>query len=383
MGRTPSPLVSSTPVGQPLGPNAPRQLGRYELLEKLGAGGMGEIYLGRAAGTGGRRVALKTLPPGADTIERFVGMFFDEARIAMHLKHPNIARVYEFGEDEGIYYLAMEWIPGKNLYEIRRAARTFGPVPLPIVARIGADVAGALAYAHAATDHEGASLQIVHRDVSATNVMVHLDGPVKLLDFGLAKARTQAEKTRPGYVKGKFGYLAPEQLLKGRVDARTDVFQLGICLWELLAGRPLFREKSTAAVVTAVRSFNGPPPLASVRNDLPAAVDATLARAMAVDPEARYETAAAFRDAIVEAMPRVAEDDEVARYMTQLFPASRYVPSVVPGPRGDDTGRTDPASLDAELARIRAHRRRRTAWGLATMVAIVGLLLFVVALVLR
>ncbi len=299
--------------------------GRYELLEPIGAGGMGEIF--RARDGDGRVVAIKRLLPGCAKDPIFIGMFLDEARLLQRLSHPNVCEVFEHGNDNHRYFLVMEHIEGVSLRQLLDARGGKG-LPLPLACRIIAEVASALDYAHRLTDDKGRPLGVVHRDVSPGNIMIGADGQVKLVDFGLAKARTQLMKTQPGLVKGKFGYLAPEQL-QGQVDWRTDLFALGLCFYEALTGAPLFGQQTAAATVAAIRGLDAPPPVAGMLG-APATLDQVMARALAPVPENRFESAAAFRAAlgkvVLEAGHGSVTAEDVARVVKQASKAGASVP---------------------------------------------------------
>ncbi|MGF1468160.1 MAG: serine/threonine-protein kinase [Sandaracinaceae bacterium] len=279
-------------------PERPRW-GRFQLHRRIGIGGMGEIFLAEDTANGGY-VAIKRLLPEAADDPVFVGMFLDEARLATQIRHPNVAQVVEYGREGTSFFLVMELVEGVSLKELLHARAGRG-IPWPVAARIMAEAALALDYAHRLTDIGGAPMGIVHRDVSPGNLMLSHEGAVKLVDFGLAKARTQLVKTRPGLVKGKFGYLAPEQL-SGRVDWRTDIFGLGLCLFESVAGRPLFDKQTAAATLHAIDTFAGPPALAGRVDGVPDRLDDILARSLHPDPEARYPSAAAMRAALADAV---------------------------------------------------------------------------------
>ncbi|MFK7991137.1 MAG: serine/threonine-protein kinase [Sandaracinaceae bacterium] len=302
--------------------------GRYTLLRRIGAGGMGEIFLARDAA--GEQVAIKRLLSEGAKDPVFVGMFLDEARLVERLDHPHVCRVFEHGMEGFHYFLAMEFIDGKTLLEL---LEQHGPLPVPVACRILADLASALDYAHRFEGEDG-PLGIVHRDATPANVMVDRDGKVKLLDFGLAKARTQLMRTAPGLVKGKFGYLAPEQLA-GQVDWRTDVFALGLCLYEALTARALFNQKTAAETVRAIRSFSGPPALSGRVAGVTPALDGVLARALYPRASDRFESAAAFRAALAEVVREVgspARSADLARLVTGELPPppEPEVPDEVP-----------------------------------------------------
>ncbi|MEO0323092.1 MAG: serine/threonine-protein kinase [Myxococcota bacterium] len=300
-------------------PDTPARIGSFEVLRRVGAGGMGEVFLGTRPDGG--FVAIKRLLRQASKDPVFVGMFLDEGRLARRLDHPHIARLYELGKSPEGHYLAIEWVDGGSVEELLAKARGLGPLPVGVACRIVADVAEALGYAHGLRGDDGTPLELVHRDVSPANVLVSFTGHAKLLDFGLAKARTQLQKTEPGMVKGKFGYLAPEQL-GGRLDARTDLFSLGLVLWELLAGRRYFDQATAAATVAAARSHAVCTSVRTLRPDVPEALDEVLRQVTAGDADARPATAAAFRAALEAAAP-LAPREELAERVRASFPERR------------------------------------------------------------
>ena len=224
-------MLSSSP--------APR-LGRYTLLRSLGAGGMAELFLARADGIEGfaKLVALKRILPHKATNERFVRMLLNEARLVAALSHPNIAQVYDIGLAHGEYFFAMEYVHGQDLAHILHRAPG-RRIHLENALHVAIGVCAGLHCAHMARDPSGQPLDIVHRDVSPSNVLVSYQGAVKLVDFGVAKAATLVSETREGVIKGKYGYMSPEQCLGDPLDRRSDVFAVGILLWEMTVGRRL------------------------------------------------------------------------------------------------------------------------------------------------
>lgn len=286
-------------------------------------------------------VALKRLLPQIARDRTAVGMFMDEAHVASLLVHPNITRVYRADRGAETYFLVMEWVDGQSLRAIVRRTPKAGPMPWNVAARIVADAATGLDYAHSLADESGRSYGIIHRDVSSPNIMVGYDGRTRLLDFGLAKARTQLEKTKPGLVKGKFAYLAPEQL-RGQLSTRSDVFGLGLCLWEALAGRSLFGSGSTAETMVEIQQHHAPPKLHDDRSEVPPEIDAILARALAPDPEQRIQTAAEVRDALesllVSKRAQTTEAD-VAAWLSSVHPREQPIvlPESVPPPTAPST----------------------------------------------
>ncbi|HJL15660.1 MAG TPA: serine/threonine-protein kinase [Sandaracinaceae bacterium LLY-WYZ-13_1] len=280
----------------PLGPKLPLRLGRFTLCEELGAGGMATVYLARMEMAGGleRLAALKTIHPHLAKEKAFVDMFLDEARIASHVGHPNVCSSYDFGEVNGVYYLAMEYLLGEPLFDVINGlverfddAREVLPF---LAARIIADAAEGLHAAHTSRGPDGERLQIVHRDVSPQNLFLTYEGSVKVVDFGCAKAAERVAHTSTGVMKGKVGYAAPEQLKSDHVDARADIWALGVCLWETLTLSPLFTRDT--AVKTAMAVLEEEVELASDGRDwVPEGVAQVAARALRRDPSERFADA--------------------------------------------------------------------------------------------
>jgi serine/threonine protein kinase len=273
---------------------------RYRIVGPLSRGGMAEVSLALQVGVQGfsRVVALKRVLPSYAEDAGFLEMFLDEARLAARLDHPHIVRIYDLGQDEEAYFLAMEYLPGEDLRQLHDVlAASNGQVAPGLAAYLLAQAADALHFAHELTDEHGEPLHLVHRDVSPSNVIVTYDGQVKVVDFGIAKARGNAFETGVGVMKGKLGYLAPEQFTGTPVDRRTDVFGLGILLWELLTNTRLFVRDSAAATMAAA-SVGEVPPLSGFRDDLGPELEGIVQRALAHEPAARFQTAGALRDAL-------------------------------------------------------------------------------------
>ena len=236
--------------------------GRYTLLKKIASGGMGQVLLGKKGSDDFEKlVVIKRILPHLVEDEEFFAMFRDEAKITMRLDHPNIARINEFGVENGVHYIEMEYVAGEDLRRIEKQAAAVGKgIPIGVVVRIIADAAAGLDFAHKARDAKGTPLNLVHRDVSPQNVLVGFDGSVKLIDFGVAKAAGRAQHTATGILKGKFPYMSPEQADGLDLDARSDVFALGIVLWEQLTGRRLFKGDNDLATQRLVKACQVPPP---------------------------------------------------------------------------------------------------------------------------
>src|ERR1019366_5238684 len=234
--------------------------GRYEVFQRISMGGMAEVF--RAIHTpSGTMVALKRILPEVSEDEEFIKMFEDEARIASQLEHPYIARCLDFGHVDNEWYIAFEFVSGKDLRALfDRCSKNGEAPPLWFLCYVFGRIAEGLAYAHARKDASGAPVSIVHRDVSPQNIVVSYDGDVKLIDFGIAKAAGKLSRTQVGSIKGKFGYMSPEQVRGLEVDLRADIFAMGICLWELITLQRLFNAENELLVIEKVRSLRVEPP---------------------------------------------------------------------------------------------------------------------------
>jgi serine/threonine-protein kinase len=277
------------------------EFGSYTVYEQLGVGGMASVHIAETRSAGGfrKRLALKRLLPHAAGDPDLVESFTHEARLARYLHHANIAQTYDFGQLGGTYFIAMELVAGPTLGQlIRQCKSTIGVIPFPITLNILCQVCDALEYAHNCVDETGAPLGIIHRDVSPPNVVISNSGIVKLIDFGLAKAKTAHVQTQVGTVKGKFRYLAPEYL-SGKLDRRVDLWAVGVVAHELLTTHQLIDGDNDFAVLERVRSMPIDPP--SRKNpDVPPELDAVVMTALQRDPDARWQTAAAMKKALVE-----------------------------------------------------------------------------------
>jgi len=299
--------------------------GRYQLLGLLGQGGMGRLYIAERRGIQGfvKIVALKRIQPHLADSKQLREMFLNEARIAARLEHPNIVATYELGEVDGNYFISMEYLPGEDLSAIISGCQD-ARMPIDIAAALTQQAAQGLHYAHEARDGHGRPIGLVHRDVSPRNIFVTYHGVVKLLDFGVVRG-PERQKSIPGVFKGKYGYCAPEQIEGRPIDRRTDVFCLGIALWECLTGARLFDASSDAATIDAVRSRPIEAPSA-LRAEVPQELDAITLRALARDPERRYKNASDMSeelDHFLIGMDERPTNKSVGRWMETIFGPER------------------------------------------------------------
>lgn len=291
-------LGPDSSAGGPLGPVLPATFGRYTLLERVGGGGMATVYRASLTGAGGfeKDVAVKVIRQELSEESQFTAMFLDEARLSARLNHANVVQTFDFGEAEGVHFLAMELVRGRTLAATLRICAAKGTrLGLAPSLHVAAEVAKGLGYAHRLSGAGGEPLGIVHRDVSPQNVLISREGEVKLADFGIAKAVNRSHVTQPGRVRGKCAYMAPEQIRGEDLDGRADVFALGIVLWECLTCRPLFEGDSDAAVLMQVLEKELPPPSAFAP-DVPPAVDDLVLRLLARDRRERPDSTAAARE---------------------------------------------------------------------------------------
>ncbi|MCU0699238.1 MAG: protein kinase [Myxococcaceae bacterium] len=274
--------------------------GRYQLIKKLATGGMAQIYLARQLGVQGfeKLLVVKRILPHLAENEDFITMFLDEARIAARLNHPNVVQIFDLGQQDDTFYIAMEYIHGEDVRKVwKQAERQGTQIPLPLICRIIIEACAGLDYAHKKTDPGGRPLNIVHRDISPQNILVSFEGGVKVVDFGIAKAADQATVTKSGVLKGKYSYMSPEQAQGRPVDARTDVFALGVVLYELLTGTRLFKRANDIQTLNAVTECKVEPPSA-IDERLPKDLDAIVMRALAKDRGDRYADARELQEAL-------------------------------------------------------------------------------------
>ena len=274
--------------------SAVEQFGKYLLLEKIAAGGMAEVYLAKATGATGlnKFFAIKRILPQFSSNEEFVAMFKDEANVAINLNHSNVVSIFDFGIERSQFYLVMDYVEGRNLRqiinELKKNNKSFSIDQALFMVK---EASAGLDHAHRCTDSKsGRPLNITHRDMSPQNIMVSFEGEVKVIDFGIAKAETEQEETKAGTLKGKFGYMSPEQAEGLQIDPRTDVFALGIVLWELLANDRLFTGSNEAAILRKVRDCQIPS-IRKVNPTVPPELERIVMKALAKDRNVRYQTA--------------------------------------------------------------------------------------------
>jgi serine/threonine-protein kinase len=295
-----------------------QQQQRYRVLNRIAAGGMAEVYRAESAGLEGfkKTVAIKRVLPHLSEKKQFIGMFLDEARLSAHLNHSNCVQVFDIGVGDNTYFIVMEYVDGSDLKGvIENLKDTAQRMPVEEACLICVRICEGLAYAHELQDSSGKSMHIVHRDMSPPNVLLTRYGEVKIVDFGLAKANSQLEQSEPGIIKGKFGYLSPEAAQGKDVDARTDVFAVGIILWELLAGKRLFQGNTDLETVRMVQKAVVPD-IRGIRTDMHERVVRVLNRALAADPNQRYQTARELGHDLNQALfelPRAVSSFDIAK----------------------------------------------------------------------
>jgi len=271
----------------------PHQQQRYRVIERLAAGGMAEVFLAESAGIEGfkKQVAIKRVLPHLSEKKRFIAMFLDEARLSAHLSHSNVAQVFDIGVGDNAYFIVMEYVDGADLKAVIEWNRKSGrPLPVEAAVYIAAKICEGLTYAHELKGSDGKPLDIVHRDMSPPNVLLTKYGEVKIVDFGLAKATSQLEKSEAGVVKGKFSYLSPEAAQGIEVDQRADIFAVGIILWEMLSGQRLFIGESDYQTVMLVQRAEIPR-ITGLNRSVTPELERIIDRSLARERDQRYRTA--------------------------------------------------------------------------------------------
>ncbi len=279
----------------------PTRFGRYLLTQRLATGGMAEIYLAKFLGVAGfeRDLVIKKVLPHWSLDRDFTAMLIDEAKINVQLNHPNIVQIYELGRERDVYYIAMEYVEGMDLRKLLQSLPSHERIPLDITLFLITEILSGLGYAHQKCGPRGESLQIVHRDISPQNILLSFDGAVKITDFGIAKATLQSHETMTGVLKGKCAYMSPEQADQRRLDHRSDLFAVGIVLYELVTGERLFGGRGDLDTLDRVRraqvSFSKP-----LENIVPIELRQIILKSLAKKPEERFPDATAYYRALIQ-----------------------------------------------------------------------------------
>jgi eukaryotic-like serine/threonine-protein kinase len=304
--------------------NKPIPFGKYYLLERINVGGMAEVFKAKTVGVEGfeRIVALKRILPSIAEDEEFITMFIDEAKIAVQLQHANIAQIFDLGKVDDSYFIALEYVNGRDLRGIFDELRKMGQrMPMPQVCHLIMQLCEGLDYAHNKRDFQGRDLNLVHRDVSPQNVLVGYEGEVKLIDFGIAKAAGKASKTQAGILKGKFGYMSPEQVRGLPIDRRSDIFALGIVLYEMLTGERLFIGESDFSTLEKVRNVEIIAP-SSFNADIPEKLERIVLKALEKNVEDRYQNAIDLHDDLqlfMHSVGQFASRKDLSAWMKRTF----------------------------------------------------------------
>ncbi|MEK6683379.1 MAG: tetratricopeptide repeat protein [Nitrospirota bacterium] len=304
---------------------AQTHFGKYLLIDKVGTGGMAELFMAKQTGMKGfeKVMAIKRILPHLTEDAEFVSMFINEAKLAALLTHQNIVQIFDLGHIENSFFIAMEYVMGKDLRTILQRAKTLNhPLSVGHALLIMSKVCAGMDYAHRKKDLTGRDLNLVHRDISPQNILVSYEGEVKLVDFGIAKAASQAAETRTGILKGKLSYMAPEQARGRPVDRRTDIFAIGIVLYEILTGHKLFTGDNDFDTLEKVREAKVEPPPTSLNKQVAPELEAILLKALAKEPENRYASASEMQTALEDHMSQKGHDFStvrLAQYLQNLF----------------------------------------------------------------
>lgn len=342
--------------------SSPRVVGRYELIHRLGHGGMATVYVGRATGTAGfeRLVAVKLIHPHLANEPEFVEMFLDEARIAAKIHHPNVVETIDLGEDGDQFFMVMEYVEGDTLASLlRQLQKGQRRVPLAVALQITIDICKGLAAAHDLVDRDGSELRLVHRDVSPHNLLVTMDGRVQVVDFGIMKAAGKPSNTLTGQLRGKVAYMSPEQARGLPVDLRADIFAVGAVLWEMCAGERLYPGSSASGVLDKVLRCD----IGSIRDvqpELPAELDDILARALGPLRKHRYACALDMVADLKLLLRKIQGDDEPQDLLAEIMHATfsgrvDYIKATIRGHAANglrgSTGRPSDSGLGRDLSR--------------------------------
>jgi predicted Ser/Thr protein kinase len=302
----------------------PQLFGKYYLLDRLAVGGMAEIFRARTFGEGGfeNQLVIKRILAHLSENDAFVRMFMDEAKITVQLQHANIVRIYDFGRIRDNYFIAMEYVDGKDVkLLLRKLSERRKLLPREYAAFIAMEAAKGLDVAHKRAGIDGTPLHVVHRDVSPSNVLVSYQGEVKVADFGIVKAATVVETTEAGTLKGKFEYMSPEQARGRELDRRSDIFSLGIILHEMLTGRRLFKSDNDLRTLERIKAGDIPRPSA-LHAHVPPRLDQIVMRALSMDPDARYQEARDMAADLLEFLYPVPPDvtqQSLAAFLGEVF----------------------------------------------------------------
>ncbi|MCB9663544.1 MAG: serine/threonine protein kinase [Alphaproteobacteria bacterium] len=339
-----------------------RKFGEYHLVERIAVGGMAEVWKARAYGLAGfeKTLVIKKILADLTRDEEFVRLFIDEARIAVLLQHHNIVQVFDLGTAEGTLYMAMEYVQGTDLSRLVKRVQEREPFPVPLALFIASEILKALRFAHDRKDDDGRNLGIVHCDISPHNVLISHAGEVKITDFGISRAAFQAA-TMHDTVRGKYAYMSPEQIENKPLEARSDLFSLGIVLWEVLTGRRLFKAKTKEETLTRVKRAEVPSPRL-YRPQISEGLESIVLKALARQPEQRFASAGEMLDALGMLMIREghrATNNDLAAYLQIIGPegADRKVPRVRSMPEtlvvvSMEASPEDPTRPEDEVARL-------------------------------
>ncbi len=370
----------------------PERIGRFDVTARLAAGGMAEIMLGRLTGPSGfeRAVVIKRIHPHLALSAEFQEMFLDEARIVARIHHPNVVHVHELGQEGEELYLVMEYVAGESCAGIQRRSMVRKKrLPPALAAFIVAEACAGIHAAHELRGPGGEVLALIHRDISPQNILVGYDGSVKVIDFGIAKAENRIVQTEAGVVKGKFAYMSPEQSRGDSIDRRSDIFALGVVLYELLTAKRLFKRANQPATLKALWSLEITPP-ATLDRAISPELEAVCMRALNRDPAQRFDTAAAMREGLLAALrgapdAPAAPEQALTRYMDELFKdriaaKKAMLHRVSEGARitdvpaaEADSGVEIPTVEGASVPLVRTEpKRSRTIYWIATAAALAG-----------
>ena len=333
--------------------NKPTPFGKYYLLERINVGGMAEVFKAKVVGVEGfeRIVALKRILPHIAEDEEFITMFIDEAKIAVQLQHANIAQIFDLGKVDDAYFIALEYVQGRDLRGIFDDLHRHGQaMPLPQVCYLIMQACEGLDYAHNKRDAQGRALNLVHRDVSPQNVLIGFEGEVKIIDFGIAKAAGKASKTQAGILKGKFGYMSPEQVRGLSIDRRSDIFAVGIILYEMLTGERLFVGESDFSTLEKVRNVEVVPP-STFNSRIPEQLERVVLKALAKDLEDRYQNALDLHDdlqAFLYSVGQFSSRKDLSVWMKRTFPAGLAADEVSEVPAPEDLEEIEPIEAEIE-----------------------------------